>query len=149
MTRTARVKKIGIILLASAAGVWLLVSLVRDFFDSIEYFSTEPRRLFYVVGLVIVGGLATLAFARFSHKAQRRVRLCAFGVAASTLTLGIGYIIVRLPSVSSLVVESGAMFKILVALLLLTALATYLWFEFSRACKEESSHDTAANTARH
>ena len=132
-------KKLGMILLASTAGVWLLVSLVRDFFDSIQYYSTEPRRLLYVLGLAIVGGLGALALARLSRDAQRRVRLCAWGVAASALTLCITYMVNRLLSLFSVVVESGAMVGVLLVLLLLAVIAAYLWFEFSRARKEESS----------
>jgi hypothetical protein len=132
-------KKLGIILLTSVAGVWLLVSLVRDVFDSIQYFSNEPRQLLYVFGFTIVGGLGALVFARLSRNAQRRVRLFGWGAAASALTLSIGYMVVRLLSLFSLVVESGALLGVLLVLLLLGAIAAYLWFEFSRVRKEQSS----------
>ena len=39
-------KKLGIILLAAVVGVWLFISLMRDFFDSVQYFSAEPRVCF-------------------------------------------------------------------------------------------------------
>lgn len=119
--------------------MWLLLSLVRDFFDSIQYFSIEPRRLLYVLGLAIVGGLCALALARFSFDAQRRVQLCAWGAAASALTLCIVYMVVRLVPLFSLVMESGAILGVLLVFLLLAVTAAYLWLEFSRALKGENS----------
>ena len=132
-------KKLGIILLAAVVGVWLFISLMRDFFDSVQYFSAEPRRLLYIGALVIVGGLGALAFARLSRAAQRRVRLCAWGAAAFTLTVCIGYMVYRLASLFSLIVDAGAMPGLLLVLLLLAAIAAYLWFEFYRACARNRS----------
>jgi hypothetical protein len=128
-------KRWSIIIAAALIAVWLIVDTPRDFFasETIQYFSSEPHRLLYVAALAIAGGLAAFAFDRLSRQAQRRVHLFAWGAAASILTLCVGYMVFRLASLFWLVVESGGMLGVLLVLLILTAIAAYLWFEFYRA----------------
>ena len=104
-----RMKKWSIIIAAALFATWLVVDTVREFFanETIQYFSSEPRRLLYVAAMAIVGGFAALGFSRLSPRTQRDVKVFAWGAAASTLTVFVGYFAVRLASLFSLVVESG------------------------------------------
>jgi hypothetical protein len=88
-----RMKKWSLILATALTGAWC-VSLISDFSVAVQYFSSEPRRLLYVVGLAVAGGLAFLIFAQLSHQAQRRCRLFAGGSRQRT------YIVHRLSVVS-------------------------------------------------
>jgi H+/Cl- antiporter ClcA len=130
-------KKWSIIIAAALVATWLLVDMVHEFFanETIQYFSSEPHRLLYVAAIGIVGGFAALGFARLSPRAQRRVRIFAWGAAASILTTFVGYFAFRLASLSPLVVESGGSAWVVLALLLFSAIAAYLWFEFCRTLK--------------
>ena len=102
-------KKWSIIIVAALVATWLVVDTVREFFanETIHYFSSEPHRLLYVAAIAIAGGFAALGFTRLSPRAQRHVRVFAWGAAASTLTAFVGYFVFCLASLSSLVIESG------------------------------------------
>jgi hypothetical protein len=130
-------KKWSIIIAAALLATWLVVDTVREFFanETIQYFSSEPHRLLYVVAIAIVGGFAALGFTRLSPRAQRHVRVFAWGAAATTLTAFVGYFVFRLASLLSLVVESDGSAWVVLALLLFSGIAAYLWFEFYRAWK--------------
>jgi hypothetical protein len=130
-------KKWSVIIAAALVATWLVADTVREFFanETIHYLSSEPHRLLYVAAIAIVGGFAALGFARLSPRTQRHVRVFAWGAAASTLTVFVGYFAFRLASLSSLVVESGGSAWVVLALLLFSIIAAYLWFEFYRAWK--------------
>src|SRR5882672_12867249 len=126
-----------LIIATALVAAWLVVDTVREFFanETIQYFSSEPHRLLYVAAIAIIGGFAALGFYRLSPRTQRHVRVFVWGAAASTLTAFVAYFAFRLASLSSLVVESGGSAWGVVALLLFSAIAAYLWFEFYRAWK--------------
>jgi len=130
-------KRWSIIIAAALVAAWLVVDTVREFFanETIQYFSSQPHRLFYIAAIAIAGGFAALGFSRLSPRTQRQVRVFAWGAAASTLTAFVGYFAFRLASLSSLVVKSGGTGWVLLALLLFSGIAAYLWFEFYRALK--------------
>ena len=130
-------KKWGAIIAAALVAAWLAVDTLREFFanETIQYFSTQPHRLLYVAAIAIAGGAVALVFGRLPREAQRRVRLFAWGAAASTLTAFLGYMLFSLASLSFLVAESGGTAWVLLALSLFSAIAAYLWFEFYRAWK--------------
>jgi hypothetical protein len=127
--------------------IFAVADLVHDFVtnDPIGYFSTEPRRLLYVAGIAITGGLVALMFSRFSRQAKRRVRLFGWGAGASFLTAFCGYLLYQSVSLSPMIVaNSGAGWLVLVPLLF-ASIAAYLWFEFFRAWKRHEPkihHDT-------
>src|SRR6266496_947745 len=88
-----------------------LADLIHEFYakDTLHYFSSEPRRLLYVAGIALAGGLAALVFSRFSRQAQRGVRLFGWGAAASMQTLFSGYSLYQSVSLSPIIVaNSGA-----------------------------------------
>ena len=140
-------KKWSIIIAAALVATWMVVDMVREFFanDTIQYFSSEPHRLIYVALIGLAGGLVALAFdslsPHISPQIQRRVRLFAWGAAASTLTTSVAYIIFCLAPLSSFLIESGNTPWLLLALvlLLLSGIASYLWFEFYRAWTTRNS----------
>jgi len=130
-------KRWTIIIAAALVGIWLVVDIVREFFanETIQYFASQPHRLLYVAAVAIVGGFVALAFSRLSPRTQRHVRVFAWGAAASTLTAFIGYCGFRLASLSSFIIESGGSVWVLLALLVFSGIASYLWFECYRAWK--------------
>lgn len=130
-------KRWSIIIAATLVATWLVVDTVREFFanETIRYFSSEPHRLLYVAAIAIAGGFAALGFTRLSPRAQRRVRIFAWGAAASTLTAIAGYFAFCSFSLASFIAESGSPVWILFVPLILSGIAAYLWFEFYRALK--------------
>ena len=130
-------KKWSIIAAITVFAIFAVADLVHDFVanDPIGYFSTEPRRLLYVAAIAIAGGLAALGFYWLSPRAQRRVRVFSWGAAASTMTAVVGYLVFCFLSLSSFIVESGGIIRVLEVLLLLllfSGIAAYFWFEFRR-----------------
>jgi hypothetical protein len=112
-----------------------LPDLIREFYtnDTLNFFSSEPRRLLYVAAIAVAGGLVALTFSRLSGPSQRSAQLFGWGSAASLLTAFCGYSIYQSVSLSTVIVaNSGAGWLPLVPLLL-SAMAAYLWFEFCRA----------------
>ena len=130
-------KRWSIIIVAALVAAWLVVDMVREFFanETIEYFSSHPRRLLYVAAIAIIGGLAARSFDRLSPHAKRHVIVFAWGAAAVTLTALAGYFTFCFISISSFLVESGSTFGILLVPLIFSGIAAYLWLEFYRALK--------------
>ena len=130
-----RMKRWSIIIAAALVAVWLVASTVRDSFEAIHYFSSQPHELLYVAAIAIAGGLAALAFDRLSPRRKRHVRVFAWGAAASTLTAIAGYFAFCFFSLSSFIAESASTVWILFVPLIFAGIAAYLWFEFYRALK--------------
>ena len=128
-------KKWCIIIAAALVFAWLVVDTVREFLanETIQYFSSEPLRLLYVAAVAIAGGFAALGFTRLSPRTQPRIKVFALCAVASTLTVFIGHFAFCMASPSSIVVESPA--RLVLALLVFSACAAYLWLEFFRASK--------------
>ena|SRR5258708_2420922 len=126
-------KRWSIIIAAALVAIWLVVDTARE---TIQYFSSEPHRLLYVAVIALVGGFAALCFARLSPSMLRRVRVFAWGAAASISTVFIGYFAFRLISLSSLLVKSGGSVWVVLMLLFFSGIAIYLWFEFYREWKK-------------
>jgi hypothetical protein len=134
---TTHMKKWSAITAIVVFAIFAVADLAHDFVmnDPIGYFSTEPHRLLYVAAIAIAGGLAALGFTRLSPRAQRHVRVFAWGAAASTLTAIAGYFAFCFFSLSSFITESGSTVWILFVPLIFSGIAVYLWFEFYRALK--------------
>src|SRR4051794_12031357 len=111
-------KRWSIIIAATLVAAWMVVDTVREFFanETIQYFSSEPHRLFYIVGIAVFGGLAALGFERLSPRAQRHVRVFSWGAAASTLTAFTGYFAFCSISLSSFIIEVGTAWFFLIPL---------------------------------
>lgn len=68
---------LGLVLIAA-----LFVRDVYEFFvtnEGIRYYSSEPRRLLYVMFLGIAGGMVAFGISRFSPTSQRKLKLVALG----------------------------------------------------------------------
>ena len=68
---------LGLVLIAA-----LIIHDIYEFFvtnEGIRYFSSEPRRLPYVVLLGIAGGIVAFGISRFSPASQRKLKLTALG----------------------------------------------------------------------
>lgn len=128
-------KRGSIILLTTLIAVWLIADTVRDSFEAIRFFSSQPHQLIYVAAIAIGGGFVALGFDRLSPRAKRQFRVFALGAAAGTLTAFTGYFAFSLVSFTSLVIETGTSGWLSLALLLFGCIATYFWFEFYRALK--------------
>ena len=60
----------------------LIIHDVYEFFvtnEGIRYFSSEPRRLLYVMLLGVAGGIIAFGISRFSPASQRKLKLAALG----------------------------------------------------------------------
>lgn len=135
-----RMKKWSLIAAVTAFAIFAVADLVHDFVanDPIGYFSAEPHRLLYVAGIAIPGGLAAWGFHRLSPRAQRHLRLCGWGAAASAMTAIAGCAVFCFLSLFSFIVELGGATRILEVFLLLLlsfGIAAYFWHEFRRVWK--------------
>jgi hypothetical protein len=132
-------KRWSVIIGAVVVCAWLAIDLVREFFanETFRYFLAEPVRLLYVAGIAICGGVTAWVFDRLSPRAQRSVKTFAWGATAGTLTAFIAWLGIGLASLATTGIESHEGL-VLVAMLLFSGIATYLWFEFYRALKNSS-----------
>jgi hypothetical protein len=68
---------LGLVLIAA-----LIIHDVYEFLvtnEGIHYFSSEPRRLLYVMLFGIAGGIVAFGISRFSPASQRKLKLTALG----------------------------------------------------------------------
>lgn len=98
--------------------------------DGVGYFTSQPRRLLYVVGIAVVGGLLALAFSRFSPMTRRALRLTALGGFAACITAFLAIFATRLASFASMVTDSGMWGWVIAALISLSVVAVLVWLEF-------------------
>jgi len=105
--------------------------------DGFHYFSAQPRRLLFVAGIGIVGGLIAFGFSVLSPGLQRGVKLVVLGLGASFVLLGGGYLSfqianlpVRLdPTTARLVPATPRQIPWLLVLGTI-GIAGLIWFEF-------------------
>lgn len=131
------VKRWSIIIGAAVVAAWLVIDLVREFIanETFQYFSSDPVRLLYVAGSALCGGLVAWGIDRLSPRTQRCIKLFGWGAAAGALTAFIAWHGFSVASLATTGIEShGGL--VLVAMLLLSGIAAYLWFEFYRTLKE-------------
>ncbi len=118
-------------------GLTLIVAMtlweVYDFFvtnEGLRYFSSEPRRLVYVVLLGLAGGLVALAISRRSPASRRTLKLTTLGT-FGTLLLGVlGLFAYHLTWAAPMVTEAGMWDWIATAFLLFAVMAVLVWLEF-------------------
>jgi hypothetical protein len=64
--------------------------------EPIRFFSGQPRQLFWVMGIAIIGGLLAFLFSRLSLRTKRKVKLVVVGLTATLLPTFYGYIAYQL-----------------------------------------------------
>ena len=73
----------------------LIVHQMYEFFatdEGIRYFSSEPRRLLYVMLLGVAGGTIAFGYSRLSLHSQRTLKLVTLGGFGLFLVGGLGFI---------------------------------------------------------
>ena len=127
-----------VVIAATLVGVWLVVSTICEFFanEAIQYFSSAPYRLLYVVAIAVSGGVVALVFDRLSSRMKRNVKLFSWGGAASLLTMFWCALVYQTASLSGMIfIRNAGVGWMILVVLMSAALAAYLWFEFFRAWK--------------
>src|SRR6267154_366734 len=81
------------IVAVTALAIFAIVDTIHDFVanDTVHYFAEQPRRLLMVACIGIAGGFVAIAFERMPRRLHRILKLCAWGSAASLLTIFSGY----------------------------------------------------------
>jgi hypothetical protein len=102
--------------------------LVTD--DGVGYFTSQPRRLLYVAGIALIGGLLALAFSWLIPMTRRALRLTALGSFAACIMVFLTIFASRLASFASMVTESGMWGWVIAALASLSVVAVLVWLEF-------------------
>ena len=80
----------------------LIIHDIYEFFvtnEGIRYFSSDPRRLLYVMLLGVAGGFAAFGISRLSPASQRSLKLLALGGFGALLVVAVaffGYLFYRL-----------------------------------------------------
>lgn len=128
-------KRWSIILALTLVGVWIITNMVRDSFEAIRYFSSQPHELFYIAAIAVAGGLAALRFDYLPPRTKRQFRIFSWRAPACALTAFAGYFSSCFIRLSSFIVESGCTVWVLLVPLIFTGIAAYSWFEFYRALK--------------
>jgi hypothetical protein len=124
-------------------GLALIIAMtareVYDFFvtnASIQYFSSQPRRLLYVLLLGVAGGVVALVISRLSPGAQRTLKLTALGAFGTFLVAVLGLFAYHLMSSASMVTEARMWGWVAVAYTMFVVIAAVVWLEFRQVWKQ-------------
>ena len=113
----------------------LSVREVYDFFvtnEGVRYFSSEPRRLWYVVVLGLAGGVVAFWISRLAPDSQRILKLTTLGVSGALLLGVLGLFAFHLTRAAPMLGEAGLGW-IAAAFASLLILAVFVWIEFRQA----------------
>jgi hypothetical protein len=120
----------------------LIIHDIYEFFvtnEGIRYFSSEPRRLLYVMLLGVVGGLVAFRISRLSPASQRSLKLLALGGFGTLLVVAVaffGYLFYRL-AVAGLQDGLGWVWTAwAVAFVPMTLAASMVWMEFRQVWRQ-------------
>ena len=127
-------------------GLALITGLtVRDLYeffvtdDGIHYFSSEPRRLLYVMVLGATGGLVALWISRMSSGSQRKLKLAALG-GFGTLLVGalvsFAYLLCSLGASGFMAALKWAWIAALIAVVPMMVVTVLVWLEFLEVWKQ-------------
>ena len=127
-------------------GLALITGLtVRDLYeffvtdDGIHYFSSEPRRLLYVMVLGAAGGLVALWISRMSSGSQRKLKLAALG-GFGTLLVGalvsFAYLLCSLGASGFMAGLEWAWIAALIAVVPMMVVTVLVWLEFLEVWKQ-------------
>jgi hypothetical protein len=125
---------LGLVLIAG-----LTVREVYDFFvtnEGIRHFSSEPRRLLYVMLLGVAGGMIAFGISRLSPGSQRALKLTALGASGVCLIGVLGFVVYQLTWAAPMVTEAGMWGWIAALLASFAVIAVLVWFEFRRLWRQ-------------
>jgi FtsH-binding integral membrane protein len=118
-------------------GLVVIVALtVHDLYQffvtdaGVGYFSSEPRRLLYVVLLGVAGGIVASMISRFSPGSQRKLKLAVLGGFAAFLTCFLGLLVYHLAQTTPMVTKAGIWGWVIAATLSFAAVTVLVWWEF-------------------
>ena len=121
----------------------LIIHYIYEFFvtnEGIHYFSSQPRRLLYVMLLGISGGLVAFGISRLSPDAQRSLKLLLLGGVGVLLAVAVaffGHLFYQI-AVSGLPVAPLKWFWIAwaMAFVPIAAATAMVWLEFRRVWRK-------------
>ena len=125
---------IALVVLAASFGAWMTIQEIRDFFGEnrgVEFYSSHPKRLFYVVAITGVAGVVTLAYLRLSVGRQRTVRLAVLAAAASAASVFFCFMSVNL--IHMLLTDlffDSVLWLVFGICVLFLGFSVWLWFAF-------------------
>ncbi len=117
----------------------LVIHDIYEFFvtnEGIRYFSSEPKRLLYVIFLGVVGGLVALGISRLSPDSKRMLKLAALGVFGIFLTGGVGFFAFVIASTGPMIREAGMFWWVIAGLLGMCVAVGLVWLEFRRMWRQ-------------
>ncbi len=104
--------------------------------EGIRYFSSEPKRLLYVLLLGALGGLIALAISRLSPDSQRRLKLTGLGALGVSLTCGLAFFGFVIVSTGPMVRDAGMFWWVAVGLFGMGVAAGLVWLEFRQVLRQ-------------
>ena len=124
-------------------GLLLIVALtvhdVYAFFvtdEGIQYFSSEPRRLLYVVLLGVAGGIVAFMISRLSPVSQRKLKFAALGGFGAFIICVVGLFAYHLSWAAPKITEAGLWGWVAAALLSFIVVAAAVWLEFRHVWRQ-------------
>lgn len=124
-------------------GLLLIVALtvhdVYAFFvtdEGIQYFSSAPRRLLYVVLLGVAGGIVAFMISRLSPASQRKLKLAALGGFGAFVICVVGLFAYYLSWAAPKITEASLWGWVAAALLSFIVVAAAVWLEFRHVWRQ-------------
>jgi hypothetical protein len=124
----------------------LIIHDVYEFFvtnEGVRYFSSDPRRLIYVLLLGVAGGVIAIGISRLSPGSQRTLKLAALGTCGTALVSGLGvfaYHLARLlPMIREPMVREAGTWGLAAAVLgflSFAVVAVLVWLEFRQIWRQ-------------
>jgi hypothetical protein len=125
-------------------GLALIAALtVREVYDflvtneGLRYFSSEPRRILYVLLLGIAGGSVAFGLSRLSPRSQRTLKLTLLGTTGAFLIGVVGLFAYHLTWAAPMLTEAGMWGWICAAFASLVLIDGLVLFEFRQAWRQK------------
>jgi hypothetical protein len=118
----------------------LIIRDIYEFFvtnEGIRYFSSEPRRLLYVMLLGAGGGIVAFGISRLSPASQRSLKLLALGGFGGLLVAAVAFFGYVLYSVAAApLIEAQLQGWIAAAFCSMAVAAVLVWLEFRQVWRQ-------------
>lgn len=119
----------------------LIIHDLYEFFvpnEGVRYFSSDPRRLVFVMLLGVAGGVVAVGLSRLSPGSQRTLRLAVLGTFGTVLVSGLGLLTYHLARLLPMMREAAAWGLTAAALgfLSFAVVAVLVWLEFRQIWRQ-------------